>query len=96
MKAYWRSGGIAPRILDLCTRWRWVVNFTPRPLYPQGENPWYPLDRRLGGPQSRSGSDGKEKNSQPLPGLDLPIMQRVDQRYTTELSRLQSSNHLDL
>jgi hypothetical protein len=39
--------------------------FTPRPLYPQGESPWYPLDRRLGGPQSRSGRGGEEKNSQP-------------------------------
>jgi len=34
-----------------------------------GESPWYPLDRRLGEPQSRSGYAGDEKNSQPLPGL---------------------------
>jgi hypothetical protein len=27
----------------------------PAALYPQGMNPWFPLDRRLGGPQSRSG-----------------------------------------
>jgi hypothetical protein len=33
-----------------------VISFTPRPLYPQ-----YPLDRRLGGPQSRSGQRGEEK-----------------------------------
>jgi hypothetical protein len=33
-----------------------VVNFTPRPLYPR-----YPLERRLGGPQSRSGRSGEEK-----------------------------------
>jgi hypothetical protein len=33
------SGGIAPRILDLVTRWRRVVSFTPQPLYPQGKNP---------------------------------------------------------
>jgi hypothetical protein len=39
----------------------------PRPLYPQGYSPWYPLDRRLGGPQSRFGRGGEEKNSQPLP-----------------------------
>jgi hypothetical protein len=32
----------------------------PRPLYPQEKNPWYPLDRRLGGPQSRSGRGGEE------------------------------------
>jgi hypothetical protein len=31
-------GGIAPRILNLGTRCRWVVSFTPRPLYPR-----YPL-----------------------------------------------------
>jgi hypothetical protein len=39
MKTYWGSGGIAPRILDLSTRWRWVVSFTPRPLYPRGREP---------------------------------------------------------
>jgi hypothetical protein len=35
MKTYWGSGGIAPRILGLGTRWRWVVSFNPRPLYPR-------------------------------------------------------------
>jgi hypothetical protein len=40
------SGSIAPRILDLGTRWRWVVSFTLQPLYPQGKGPWYPFDRR--------------------------------------------------
>jgi hypothetical protein len=44
----------------------------PRPLYPQGKSPWYPLDRRLGRPQSRSGRGGEEKNFQPPPGIELP------------------------
>jgi hypothetical protein len=67
------SGGIAPRILDLGTRWRWVVNFTPSRFTPQGKNPpQYPSDRRLGGPQSWSGRGGEEKNSQPPPGIELP------------------------
>jgi hypothetical protein len=56
--------------LDLGTRMRWVVSFTPRSLYRQGKSPWYPLDRRFGGPHSRSGRGGKEKSSQPQPGLD--------------------------
>jgi hypothetical protein len=47
-----------------------VFSFTPRPLYPQGKSPWYPLDRRLGGPQSSSGHGGEEKNSQPQPGIE--------------------------
>jgi hypothetical protein len=38
---------------------------------PQGKSPWYPLDRRLGGPQSRSGRGGEEKNSQPPPEIEL-------------------------
>jgi hypothetical protein len=80
MKAYWETGGIAPHILELGTRWRWVVNFTPRPLYLQGKSPWYPLDRRLGGPQSRSGRGGEAKNSQPLPGLESSIIQPAAQR----------------
>jgi hypothetical protein len=39
MKVYWGSAGIAPRILDLGNRWRWVVSFTLRPLYPQERTP---------------------------------------------------------
>jgi hypothetical protein len=36
--------------------------------------PWYPFDRRVGGPQSRSGRGGEEKNtqSQPLLGFEPP------------------------
>jgi hypothetical protein len=51
MKTYCGSGGTVPRFLYLGTRWRWVVSFTPRPIYPlspQGKGPWYALDRRLG------------------------------------------------
>jgi hypothetical protein len=54
MKTYWGSGGLAPRILDLGTRWRRDVSFSHRPLYPQGKNPLYPLERKLDGPQGRS------------------------------------------
>jgi hypothetical protein len=48
-----------------------VVGFMPRPLYPQGKIPWYPLDTRLGGPQSRSGRSDDEKNSRDWEGLEL-------------------------
>jgi hypothetical protein len=30
----WGSGSIGPLILNLGTRWKWVVSFTLRPLYP--------------------------------------------------------------
>jgi len=38
---------------------------------PQGKRPWYPLDRRLGGLQSRPGRGGEEKNSQSLPAIEI-------------------------
>jgi hypothetical protein len=56
---------LTPRILDLGTNWKRVVNYTPRPLYSL-----YPLDRRQGGPQSRNGQRGEEKIL-PLPGLEV-------------------------
>jgi hypothetical protein len=56
---------------------------------PRWKNTRCSLDRRLGGPQSRP-ERGVEKNSQPLPGLELTIIQPVAQRHTTELSRILS------
>jgi hypothetical protein len=38
-----------------------VVSFTRRPLYLQRKCPWYPVDRRLDGPQSRSGHGGEKE-----------------------------------
>jgi hypothetical protein len=55
------SGGIAPRILNLVTRWWWVVIFTLRPLYPREKSSRHPLVRWLYGPQGQSGHGG-EKN----------------------------------
>jgi hypothetical protein len=37
---------------------------------PPEKSPLYPLDRRIGGAQSRSGRGGEEKNSQPLTGIE--------------------------
>jgi hypothetical protein len=57
----WRHMGewrYSSTILDPGTRWRWVVKFMPRSFYPHGNSPWYQLNRRLGGPQSRSGRNG--------------------------------------
>jgi hypothetical protein len=60
----------------------------PLPLYLQGKRLSYPMDRRLGGPQSQSGHGGEEKNSQPLLGLEPLIIQSIAHHYTTELSQL--------
>jgi hypothetical protein len=69
----WGSGCIDPHFLDLGTNWCWVVSFTPRPLYPRGKSPRYPLDRRLNGPQSRSGRRGEEKILSKAPYLQQTL-----------------------
>jgi len=48
-----------------------MVSFMPQLLYFEGKIPQYPLDRRLGGPQSWSEHSGEEKKSQPLQGSEL-------------------------
>jgi hypothetical protein len=45
--------------------------YPPVALYPQVKDPRYPLYRRLGVPQSRSGHRGQRKNPLPLPGIEL-------------------------
>jgi hypothetical protein len=65
------------------------------PALIQGKSPWYPFDRRLGGPPSRSGRGGEEKNFQSPPGIepcnpDCPARSGV--AIPTELSRLFLSN----
>jgi hypothetical protein len=45
-----------------------VVRLTPLVLY-LVDSPQYPLDRKLGGPQSQSGHYGEEKNHA-LPGIE--------------------------
>jgi hypothetical protein len=75
------SGCIDPHFIDLGTIWRWVVNFTPRPLYPRGKSPGYPLDRRLGGPQCRSAALPPEK--QPLVFEGRACLDDVEYAATT-------------
>jgi hypothetical protein len=55
----------------------------PAALYPREKDPRYPLVRRLGGPQSRSGH-GLEEKSSACRGLNLdsPIIQLIVRHYT--------------
>jgi hypothetical protein len=55
MKAYKGRKEEDPFIINLGTRQELVVKFTSRPFYLQGKTARYPLNRRLGEPQLRSG-----------------------------------------
>jgi hypothetical protein len=48
-------------VLDFGIRCRSVGSYTLLPLYPLGNSPWYPLDRRLDGSQNRCTLYGEEK-----------------------------------
>jgi hypothetical protein len=52
------------------------INFISWPLY-AWENPQYPMDRRLSGPQSQCGHVGEDKNLFPLPGYEPQTVQPV-------------------
>jgi hypothetical protein len=56
-----RRGRIDPRFLDLDTSYRWMISFTPLPLYPRRKSTRYPLDRRLSEPKCKSGRHGEVK-----------------------------------
>jgi hypothetical protein len=77
----WRSGCIDPHFLGLNTSWRRVANFTPRPLYPWGKSPPYPLDK-LGGPQSWSRRHGENSWTYWDSNSDPSVVQPVASRST--------------
>jgi hypothetical protein len=66
-------------ILDLGTRLRLMVSFTPRQLYSRRNCPLYPMDMRLDGPQDWSGR-WEEKNLAPV-GMRTPVVQPIARRY---------------
>jgi hypothetical protein len=71
-------------LFDLGTRWRWVVSFTPRPLYPRERTP---VTHWIGGWASpRTVLDAVVKRKIPSSRREsnprTPIVQPVAQRYT--------------
>jgi hypothetical protein len=60
--------------------------YAPSALPPEKESP-YPLDRKLGEPQSRSGRWREDENMLPLPGIDpgrpAPSLRTIQTWYDT-------------
>jgi hypothetical protein len=90
LRRHMGEGGIAPRILNVGAGRRRVVSFRPRPLYPTERDRRYPLDKRLGGPHSRSERWGEQKKFLPSPcwgsNTDHPAHSLV--AILTEVTRL--------
>jgi hypothetical protein len=70
--------------LDLGTSWKWVVSFTPLPLYPRGKSPRYQFYTRLGRPPAPVWTTWRRENSWPYrdSNSDSSVVQPVASRYT--------------
>jgi hypothetical protein len=76
LKSYKGHRVIAPVIVNLGSRGRWVVNFTPWLSQPRKEAR-YPFTRMRGGLQSWSGHSGEEKNLLSLLGCEPQNIQPI-------------------
>jgi len=77
------SCGMAPRI-KFGARWRWVVSFTPRPLYYWERTP--DTHRKGGWVGPRAGLDAMVKRKIPSPtGNRTPVFQPVASRCSREV-----------
>jgi len=95
--------GMAPLILNLVTRWSMWSTSSAGICTLGGEGPRYPLNRRLCGPQSRSGRSGEGENLLPPPVLAPRPVQPVASRHTNcdipaliGLSKNLEQRHLNL
>jgi hypothetical protein len=91
----WGSGCRDPSFLNLCTNWRWVVSFTPRPLYPRGKshsNHWI----RVGWTPEPIWTTWRSENSCPYrdSNSDPLIVQPVASRYPGSYPRSIWTNFL--
>jgi hypothetical protein len=73
--------------------WRWLVSFTPLPLYPRGKSPRYPLDRRLWGPRAGM-NDAENIKFLTLPGLELRPLGRPARCQSLYRLRYQDRNYI--
>jgi hypothetical protein len=62
-------------ILNHDTKWKCMISFTNRSLYPRGE-PRNPLNRTLDRHQSRYALYGEKENLLPPPGIELRLLGR--------------------
>jgi len=71
--------GVAPLVTNLCAGRRWVVKFTPRPVFPPGKDSGIHLLGRWEEPKGQYRRFGEEENLFPLSEFKPRIVQPVRQ-----------------
>jgi len=89
MEVHWGSWGKAPLILNLGTKWRRVVKFISGCFTPGKETRW-PMNRRMGAPQSMCGLFGYQINLFPLLSIEIHSLGRPARSLFTVPAGLQS------
>lgn len=86
------SGVLTSLILNLRSRWKWVVRLTPRPLYLLGKNTLFRLSRRMSGPKSRCLCFGERKTFMSMLGSEPGSQSSRYTDYTAPVAVLESFN----
>jgi hypothetical protein len=88
IKCHVLSLATASRILNLDTRWRWLVSFTPRPFYPEERSP--DVHCILKCVISWTGLGIVKRDSQPQAGIESGFLDRTTRNLVnilTDISR---------
>jgi hypothetical protein len=75
-------------IRNLATRWKWVVSFMTRPLFPWGNSSQNPLYMKLSRPRTGVARYEGEKNFLPVPGIELRLFSRPARNLVATLTAI--------
>jgi hypothetical protein len=78
-----QNEGIAPHILNLGARCRWVTTFVAQPLYCR-----YVLERKLSGHHNQSRRCIEENTATTLPGIKPRLLDRIVRSLITKVTEL--------
>ena len=79
----WRSGAIVPLVLDIDTRWSYMVSFTSRSFYVRGKSQRKSFHRKLDGSLTLFGRGGWGKHLLTIQGIDAQIVGRAAHSLVT-------------
>jgi hypothetical protein len=82
MKAPGRRGGIALLILNLGTKWGWVVSITTRPRFTPGKGPPVPIEQEAGWAPEPVWMQRLEEKSSASVADQTSVVQSVVRHYT--------------
>jgi hypothetical protein len=75
-------GGEEVQLLNLGTRWGWVVSITPGPRFTPGKGPLVPIEQEAGWASELVWMQRLEEKSFASVGDQIPVVQSIVRHYT--------------